>query len=193
MCLSVWWCGTRTMQWSGWRGHSNVPLCGWLYLLLSSTPQPAQCGISRIWVFSQHRRKKIATRLIECVRSVSQSCVVAKSRKFWWATEQSNLADRIEEFSTGQTTVVLVRKPNFGSCCCSQCFCHIFFSKEALSINALHACVYICIWQLSSIRVPMLWFINLTVATCRIQHTFLSLCQFFYKKKHITTWSPPFS
>ena len=43
--------------------------------------------------------------------------------------------------------------------------------KEALSINALCACVYIYIQQLSSFRVPMLWFINLTVATFHIQYT----------------------
>ena len=52
--------------------------------------------------------------------------------------------------------------------------------KDALSvlINALCACVYIYIRQLSSFRTPMLWFIDLTVATCHIQYTFLSLCQF---------------
>ena len=50
--------------------------------------------------------------------------------------------------------------------------------KEALSINALHTCVYIYIWQLSSLRAPKLWFIDLTVTTCHIQYTFLSLCQF---------------
>ena len=51
--------------------------------------------------------------------------------------------------------------------------------KEPLSINALRACVYIYIRQLSSFRAPTLWFINLTVTTCHIQYTFLSLCQFF--------------
>ena len=35
--------------------------------------------------------------------------------------------------------------------------------KEALGINALHTCVYIYVCQLSSFRVPTLWFINLTV------------------------------
>ena len=37
--------------------------------------------------------------------------------------------------------------------------------EGSLSINALHTCVYIHIWQLSSFRVPTLWFIDLTVAT----------------------------
>ena len=37
--------------------------------------------------------------------------------------------------------------------------------KEAVSINALCAGVYIYIRQLSSFRAPMLWFINLTVST----------------------------
>ena len=55
-------------------------------------------------------------------------------------------------------------------------------SAGSLSINALHDCVYICIRQLSSFRAPTLWFIDLTVATCHIQSTFLSLCQFVQEK-----------
>ncbi|XP_055092582.1 N-acetyltransferase ESCO1 isoform X4 [Symphalangus syndactylus] len=35
----------------------------------STLPEPAICGISRIWVFSMMRRKKIASRMIECLRS----------------------------------------------------------------------------------------------------------------------------
>ena len=46
------------------------------------------------------------------------------------------------------------------------------------SFNALRACVYIYIRRLSSFRVPTLWFMDLTVATCHIQYTFLSLRQF---------------
>ncbi|KAL7984364.1 hypothetical protein Chor_002934 [Crotalus horridus] len=34
----------------------------------STTPEPAICGISRIWVFSMMRRKKIASRILECLR-----------------------------------------------------------------------------------------------------------------------------
>lgn len=34
----------------------------------STVPEPALCGISRIWVFRMMRRKKIATRMIECLR-----------------------------------------------------------------------------------------------------------------------------
>ena len=45
----------------------------------------------------------------------------------------------------------------------------------SLSINALHACVYIYIRQLNAFGAPTLWFIDLTVATCQIQYTFLSL------------------
>ena len=50
--------------------------------------------------------------------------------------------------------------------------------SEALSINALHTRVYIYIRQLSSLRVPTLWFIDPTVATCHSRYNFLSLCQF---------------
>ncbi|XP_060631135.2 N-acetyltransferase ESCO1 isoform X1 [Anolis sagrei] len=35
----------------------------------STSPEPALCGISRIWVFSMMRRKKIASRMLECLRS----------------------------------------------------------------------------------------------------------------------------
>ncbi|KFQ40720.1 N-acetyltransferase ESCO1, partial [Mesitornis unicolor] len=35
----------------------------------STSPEPAICGISRIWVFSMMRRKKIASRMIECLSS----------------------------------------------------------------------------------------------------------------------------
>ena len=44
-------------------------------------------------------------------KPVSQSCAVAESEKFWRATGQSNLADRTEDCSTGQSAVVWVRKP----------------------------------------------------------------------------------
>ena len=55
--------------------------------------------------------------------------------------------------------------------------------RGSLSINALHACVDIYTRQLSSFRAPCtLWFIDLTIATCHTQYTFLSLCQFFHKK-----------
>ena len=39
-------------------------------------------------------------------KSVSQSCAVAKSEKFWRATGQSNLADTMEDCSIGQSAVV---------------------------------------------------------------------------------------
>ena len=44
--------------------------------------------------------------------------------------------------------------------------------RGSLSINALRTCVYIYFRQLSSFRAPALW---LTVATCHIQYTFLTL------------------
>ena len=43
--------------------------------------------------------------------------------------------------------------------------------KEALTINALRARVYIYMRQLSSLRAPTWWLIDLTVATCHIQST----------------------
>ncbi|KAM3929398.1 N-acetyltransferase ESCO1 isoform 1-T2 [Leptodactylus fuscus] len=35
----------------------------------STNPEPAICGVSRIWVFSMMRRKKIASRMLECLRN----------------------------------------------------------------------------------------------------------------------------
>ena len=37
----------------------------------------------------------------------------SKSEKFWQATGQSNLAERMEDCSTGQSEVVWERKQNF--------------------------------------------------------------------------------
>ena len=61
---------------------------------------------------------------------------------------------------------------------------------KPLSINTLRACVYIYIRQLSSFKAPT-WFIDLTVASCHIQCTFLSFCQFLFTKKR--TNLEPFS
>ena len=52
--------------------------------------------------------------------------------------------------------------------------------KEALSLCA-H--VYTYTRQLNSFRAPTLWFMDLTVATCHIQYTFLGLCHFFMRKR----------
>ena len=54
----------------------------------------------------------------------------------------------------------------------------------SLSRNILCACVYIYIWQLSSFRASM----DLTVATCHIQYTFLSYYVRFFHKKTDKTW-----
>lgn len=35
----------------------------------ATTPEPAICGVSRIWVFSMMRRQKIASRMLECLRN----------------------------------------------------------------------------------------------------------------------------
>ena len=54
-------------------------------------------------------------------------------------------------------------------------------TKEAPSvINALHDCVYIFY---SSFRASMLWFIDLTVATCHIQYTFSEFTAIFLTRK----------
>ena len=60
--------------------------------------------------------------------------------------------------------------------------------KEALSINALRACVYIYIRQVSSFRAPTWWFIVLTVAAYHIQYTSLSSCQFFSRENGQNTY-----
>ena len=35
----------------------------------SESPQPIMCGISRIWVLADYRRKKVASSLVDCMRS----------------------------------------------------------------------------------------------------------------------------
>lgn len=40
----------------------------------STSPEPALCGISRIWVFSLARRQSIATRMLDTVRYGVPSC-----------------------------------------------------------------------------------------------------------------------
>ena len=63
-------------------------------------------------------------------------------------------------------------------------FClHLGTITEALSINALHACVFIYIRQLSTFRAPKLWFINLTVTTCHIQYPFLEFMSNSFHEK----------
>lgn len=60
-------------------GESSTPekqIAAWC---CSTTPQSAQCGISRIWVHSQYRRKKVATRLLDCVRmNFIYGCIIPR-------------------------------------------------------------------------------------------------------------------
>ena len=35
----------------------------------SESPEPVMCGISRIWVLADFRRARVATSLVECLRS----------------------------------------------------------------------------------------------------------------------------
>ena len=72
---------------------------------------------------------------------VSQSwCAVAKRENFWRATGQSNLADRMEDFFTGQNAAEWRRKPNFGIFGCGQPFeCQIWLSIVSLLVTA-HDC-----------------------------------------------------
>ena len=62
----------------------------------------------------------------------------------------------------------------------------IMFCKHLQRLSQYYCfallCLNTCIRQLSSFSAPMLWFIDLTVATCHVQYTFLSLCVHFYLK-----------
>ena len=55
--------------------------------------------------------------------------------------------------------------------------------RSSLSLDALCVRAYISIRQLSSFRASTLWFLDLAVATCHIQYTFLSLHQFLFHGK----------
>merc|ERR1711874_905697 len=35
----------------------------------SNQPEPVVCGVSRIWVMADYRRRKIASQLVDCMRS----------------------------------------------------------------------------------------------------------------------------
>ena len=35
----------------------------------SETPEPVMCGISRVWVLSDFRRARVASSLVDCMRS----------------------------------------------------------------------------------------------------------------------------
>ena len=60
-------------------------------------------------------------------------------------------------------------------------------TKILKAISVLMLCVPVFIFTCTSSSAlsghSTLWFINLTVATCHIQHTFLSLCQYFFHEK----------
>ena len=65
------------------------------------------------------------------------------------------------------------------------------FWRSSLSINVITARLCLLVfasgnWHLNSFRAPTLWFTDLTVATCLIQYTFLSLCQIASLRKRTT-------
>ena len=68
--------------------------------------------------------------------------------------------------------------------------------KEAITVDALRACIYIYIRQLSSFGAATLWFIDLFVAYVPDLNTLLSLFHFFPRRtrtKHENTRSLLFS
>ena len=65
----------------------------------------------------------------------------------WRATGQSNLADRMEDCSTGQSAVVWVRKTNFGSFCCSQPFVRqVWLSSGPPELSTFSYCAWLWNW-----------------------------------------------
>ena len=75
---------------------------------------------------------------------------VTQVHRFWRATGQSNLADRMEYCSTGQSAVVWVRKPNFGSFCCCQPFvCQVWLSSDPPELFAFSYCAWLSNWLIN--------------------------------------------
>ena len=77
------------------------------------------------------------------------------------------------------------------SCVCSavwsngraiSCWDQSLLSCQFSEYNSHPVRVYIHIRQLSSFRAPTLLFVDLTVATCHIHYSFLSLCQYFSRE-----------
>ena len=62
-------------------------------------------------------------------------------------TGQSNLADRMEDWSIGQSVVVWVRKPNFWSFCCDQPFvCQVWLSSGPPEFFTSSYCAWLWNW-----------------------------------------------
>ena len=105
------WCGQPGVYESYW-----TPNCGhrWRWRKLTR----------RVWESLHLTARTISRSTLSWYNKlVSESCAVGvKSEQFWRVTGESNLADRREDCSTGQSAVVWVRKPNFGSFCCGQPF-----------------------------------------------------------------------
>ena len=63
------------------------------------------------------------------------------------ATVQSNLADRMEDSSIGQSAVVWVWKPNFGKFRCSQPFvCQVWLSSDWPEVFTFSYCAWLWKW-----------------------------------------------
>lgn len=53
----------------------------------STVPEPALCGISRIWVFSLARRRSIATRMLDAVRYLHGHYYPNKPGSVMWSPD----------------------------------------------------------------------------------------------------------
>ena len=90
--------------------------------------------------------------------------------------------------STRVSTLVLVSSRFKRTFSCAYAYaCVVRLNQPSMlfffsCLNALRACVYIYIQLLSYFRAPTLWFIDVTIATCHVRYTFLSLCQFFSRE-----------
>ena len=72
-------------------------------------------------------------------KSVSRSCAVVKSEQFWRATGQSNLADGMEDCSTGQSAYEY-----FGSFCCGQPFVYqVWLSSGSPEFVSFSYCTWL--------------------------------------------------
>ena len=102
--------------WTLWWGRALLH-CGQserTYQVQGLPGKAVQAPVSMSWSYWQKAPNKRHT---WTYKLLSQSCAVAKREQFWRATGQSNLADRMENCSIGQSAVVWVRKPHFGSFC----------------------------------------------------------------------------
>ena len=147
---------------------------GW-FTHISSKTYSVSCNlIGQFTEVTHHFVNVVLSRLVHTYDAKHKRKYKHKEKDVWTGMTQSTRAStlvlvssrfkRIFSCAYAYACVVRLNQPSM-----------LFFFS---CLNALRACVYIYIQLLSYFRAPTLWFIDVTIATCHVRYTFLSLCQF---------------